>query len=57
MKRKMSWQEAELIYGLNSLHRSWSTAKIRQILNAKWPHHRAKNYFYAELLKRKFIKS
>lgn len=43
-----------MIYDLTGLQRSWSRYRIRLVLNAKWPARAAKNYFYAELLRRRF---
>jgi hypothetical protein len=40
------------IYGLTPLQQRWSTFKVRLVLRAKWPAKAAKNYFYAELLRR-----
>lgn len=43
----------ELIYGLTPLQRNWSRFKLRHVLNSGWVARKAKNYFYAELLRRR----
>jgi len=40
-------------YGLTDVQRGWSSKKIREVLKAKWPARLAKNFFYAELLRRR----
>ena len=46
-------EQRRMVYGLNDLQRSWSTARLRKIMRNKDYHRRARCYFYAELLKRR----
>lgn len=52
----MSKEINRLVYGLTDLQRTWSTAKLRRIVNDKGYHVKARAHFYAELLRRKLAR-
>ena len=52
MRNESKWRKF-LVYGLNASQLQWSSAKLRMIMNDKRYHRIARNYCYAELIRRK----